>query len=188
MKTILCSLVVLSTLIASSAHAGRSSGMPNTAKMLFQTSGSVGAYDTGLSADALVQKAVRGAEQNIQDIIKGKRAPGASNGFFGAVAGEDSLKPINVEYECQSIYRVWSDATAESKSFAKGDIFDGQMTRTDANVTVSVYCQPRDFRQKVSISAMQACEKEPKVECMSKEYMDAFSKIQQTTYSDINKP
>ncbi|MGZ3695166.1 MAG: hypothetical protein ACXWQO_13585 [Bdellovibrionota bacterium] len=180
------SLLLLALFLAPSAFAGKSSGVPETAKMLFQSNGyASSSANSTLSADTIVAKAVRTAELNIQQKIAGK----AENaGFFAGAGDEVIATPINIEYECQAVYRVWSRADAESRDYARGGVFDGSYSVTTANVTVSVYCQPRDFRQKVAISAMQACEKEPKPECMSKDYMDMFGKIQQTIYRDINKP
>ena len=55
-------------------------------------------------------------------------------------------------------------------------------------VPVAVYCMPRDYGQKVAISAQNACEAEPKAECMTKEYMDLFAKITRTNLVDVNRP
>ncbi|MGZ3695168.1 MAG: hypothetical protein ACXWQO_13595 [Bdellovibrionota bacterium] len=180
MKTTIHSLLLLTALLGTSAHA-KATGMPNTAKLLFQITGSTSSIDARSGEDAFMAGAVHNAEANIQARIEGKPV---SSGMF---TGEPEAA-INVEYQCGSVYRVWAQPSASSRTYARGGIFDGTNTSVSASVVVNVYCVPRDFRQKVSISAMQACEKEPKQECMSKEYMEAFSKIQQTTYTDINKP
>jgi hypothetical protein len=183
MKTTNLLFITLASLIGTAAHA-KAPPMPTTAKLLFQTNGSTGSATANGSAESYVAAAVRRAEVNIENRIKG--SPEIQGGLFG-MTGEPTT-PINVEYECRAVYREWTAPSVSTHDYARGGIFDGTSTSVTASVTVNVYCVPRDFRQKVSISAMQACEKEPKVECMSKEYMDAFSKIEQTNFYDVNKP
>lgn len=181
MKTLIVTLIALT-----SANAfARQPAMPSTAKLLFQVTGfASSATAENSSADSFLNMAVRRAEVNIENRIKGE--PEQLGGMFGS-SGERT-NPINVEYECKALYRVWAEPSVTTRNYARGGFFDGTGTSISASITVNVYCAPRDFRQKVAISAMQACEKEPKVECMSKEYMDAFSKIEQTNYYDTNKP
>lgn len=179
MKTPIFALsFICSLLVGAPTHAA---GLPASAKMLFQISGSASNWDAKSSEETFIAAAIENAEKNVQARINGEPTQA---GMF-----TDSAKdPINVEYQCSSVYRVWGQPSASSRTFSRGGIFDGFGISVSAGVTVSVYCVPRDFRQKVVISAMQACEKEPKAECMSKEYLDAFSKMRPTIYQDINKP
>jgi hypothetical protein len=168
-------------LAAPMAHAANpavaakpSVSLPATAKLLFQSQGfTMGASGSDNTA---IQLATDNARNNIQTRID---------------QGDDSHEPINVEYQCQGVYRVWSPANVNEGHYGANNGFFSSGAQGaayyNATVTANIYCDPRDFRQKVAISAMQACEKEPKVECMSKEYMDAFAKIEKTTYHDIYK-
>ncbi|MGZ3695167.1 MAG: hypothetical protein ACXWQO_13590 [Bdellovibrionota bacterium] len=172
LTTSLIALLIFASPMAYAANGKPGVSLPATAKLLFQSQGfTMGASGSDNSA---IQLATDQARNNIQNRID---------------QGDDTHEPINVEYQCQGVYRVWSPADVREGHYGSNNgFFSTSGTGAayyNATVTANVYCDPRDFRQKVAISAMQACEKEPKVECMSKEYMDAFSKIEKTTYLDI---
>lgn len=175
MKKLIPLLLILAAPLANAAPkpAGQPS-LPKTAKLMFQVQG-ISNVNGGSSDDAALQQAKDNGILRMQQKIE----------------GDEYSAAINVEYQCQGVYRVWGIADVRENQFSTNDGFFsfGGRARTyfSASVTANVYCEPRDFQQKVAISAMQACEKEPKVECMSKEYMEAFSKIQKTAYYDIYK-
>ncbi|MCU1441763.1 MAG: hypothetical protein JWP85_2760 [Rhodoglobus sp.] len=176
MKKLLPLLLILAAPLAHAAPPAPTKtaiSLPATAKLLFQVYG-FSNFGGISSASSALQYASDNARQRMQARIE---------------EGDGSHGPINVEYQCQSLYRVWGAPNVSQHESGSADGFFGSGGQVvyDASLAVNIYCDPRDFAQKVAISAMQACEKEPKVECMSKEYMDAFSKIEKTTYHDIYK-
>ena len=179
MKIAILTLALLSTFGSPLAQAKgeRSGGLPSTAKLLFQASGRSSTF----AGDASLAQSVAHTQQEAKRLIDTN----------GCTQDCEYATPLNVEYECSAIYLVWDQAESnESRGCGAGSIFTMGQTAClrSIDTRASVYCQPRDFRQKVVISAMKACEKEPKPECMSNEYMEKFDKIQQTSYHNINRP
>ena len=161
---VLTALVSISAVAAftSSASAANSPQMPATAKLIYQA---YGATMFGAQSD---EAATNTTVSTAKADIKKK---------------EEELN-LNVEYMCQEIYYKWAPMNSSSRAVSTGSFMESK-TYYSANVTVDVYCVPREYAQKVAISAEQACEKDPKPECMSKVYMDLFAKIRPTTYKNI---
>jgi hypothetical protein len=135
--------------------------------------------------------------KNIGVIIGRSSAGDASQARSGALQSAEAqisneMNEFNVEYECRAVYREWDSSTESSRGGVNCQYFLGMDmcsgTAYDASVTISVFCDPRGFQEKVAISAEKACEKDPKPECMSRQYLDMFSKIKNTAYYDINRP
>jgi hypothetical protein len=54
-------------------------------------------------------------------------------------------------------------------------------------ILMDAICYPRSLRQKQVVSLARACEKEPKPECYSEEYLKYLDSVQNTEYLNVTK-
>ena len=152
------------SLNAFGAHAKGGSGIPDQAALLFQAIGSTGTAE--FTSSAARSTAIHSALGDIKSKV-------------------ESLE-TDLEFQCHTVYYDWGKINVHESTNC-GSPFQSACYYS-AIVHVNVYCLPRDYPQKVAISAERACELEPKPQCMSKEYMDMFKIIENTNYVKIGFP
>jgi hypothetical protein len=173
-SVLLGSLTNLGVAFASDAAANRSGDIPVDAALFLQAQGS---DELGQNETPATSKVVNAA-------------------LSDALAKEAEA---NVEFNCQAVYRQWAVTTEQEDG---GDglgfqacglvghlLFDstGRCYHTKT-VTINEYCVKRTLVQQQIISLSKACQQDPKPECFSKDYLDYLTKLQPTTYVDIDKP
>jgi hypothetical protein len=158
----LFAVIITTVLATTTGYASAGNAIPSTAKDIGVITGKGFDKDDSVARSNAIQSAANQISQEM-------------DGF-------------NVEYECRSVYRLWRSFSDSTSSINNGDVLNTHSTYYYATLSIDVLCDPRGFQEKVAISAEKACEKDPKPECMSHQYLDMFSKIKNTAYYDLNRP
>jgi hypothetical protein len=107
---------------------------------------------------------------------------------------------VDVEYKCQAVYYKWTyDSQIKCNEdpglrFAGGclnplNFAIGKVgTYTEQSVTVTAYCKPRSYDQKIVLSLARHCEEVPTAECLDERIKSGIATIQPTVRYEIDKP
>lgn len=134
------------------------------------------AFAAGIPAGAKLIAQERGSSANVAEPSFTSNAAIAS----GLAAIQRKLSETNTDVQCRVVYISWGELV--------GGRSDRAWTVSSFSVDIEAYCLPRSYQEKVAMSAQQACEREPKPECMSERYMAMFEKIKPTQYLHVNRP
>ena len=144
--------------------------LPNTSRFLFQETASL--HTKGVANAPRARREVR---NQVQERLEQLKKP--------------SGEPIDFRFLCQTVYLQFEpDETVQSGNGPELQRGLQCIRWSDCNFLnisrVNVFCEERDFVQRVALSAQQACEREPKPECMSPAYLEMFRKIKPTQFED----
>jgi hypothetical protein len=142
-----------------SVYAANSAQIPATAVHVFNEATRITSYN---SSQGMCQSARRMVEDNITS----------------------RCNTYNCSYNCQIVYKSWDRPVSKSSLSYRGGINRVYTLDLDSRV----YCESRSLQQKQIMSLQRTCEKDPKPECFSKEFLEYLGTLKPTTYVDVNMP
>jgi hypothetical protein len=106
---------------------------------------------------------------------------------------------IDIEYKCQAVYYKWnmdrSIKCYRGSGWGLGgcinpfnQVFGSSKFYTGTHASVTAYCAPRSYDQKIVLGLERRCEENPTAECLDEKIKSAIATIQHTVRYDINKP
>ncbi len=108
---------------------------------------------------------------------------------------------LDLDMQCKTVYYKWKADSSTTCSVGDGwgqgnvaclnpfnHVFGSTHYVTYKSVTMTAYCDPRGYDEKVLISLQRSCETKPELSCLDENVKNALRNINVTQRIDIDKP